>query len=58
MQTKQISHTFLQRFIDSLDIGDFHQTDGHSDVTRIVAVLKTMIADLNLKVPLLKENII
>ena len=58
MQTKSISHTSHQRFIASLDIGDLHQTDGHSDVTRTVTALITMIIDLNLKVPSLKENMI
>ena len=45
MQTKSISHTWLQRFIDSLDIGDLDQTDGHSGVTKTVTALLTVTAD-------------
>ena len=49
---------FPPRFIDSLDIGNFHQIDGHSGVTITVTALITMIVDLNLKIPSLKRNMI
>ena len=58
MQVKWLSHTSLQRFINSLDIGNLHQIDGHSGVTITVTALITMIVDLNLKIPSLKRNMI
>ena len=45
MQTKSISHSSLQRFIDSLDVGDLDQIDGHSGVTKTVTALITTIVD-------------
>ena len=56
MQTKSVSRTSLQRFIDSHDIGSLHQIDGHSDVTRTVTSLLIIIFDLILNVAKLKEN--
>ena len=56
MQTKSVSRTSLQRFIDSHDIGSLQQIDGHSDVTRTVTSLLIIIFDLILNVAKLKEN--
>ena len=41
-----------------LDIGEIHQIEGYSGVTRTVTALITMIADINLKVKQQKENLI
>ena len=58
VKIKSISHNSLDLFVKSLDIGQLHQIDGYSGITRTVTALATMIVDLNSKVLALKNNLL
>ena len=55
---KPISNMTVDAFVKSLDIGQLHQIEGHSGVSRTVTALVTMIVDLNLKVPSLNKSLL
>ena len=58
LKNTNISHSSLDKFVKSLDIGQVHQIPGYAGVTRTVTALITMIVDVNLKISKMKENLI
>ena len=44
-----VSNANIEKFVESLDIGEIHQIPGYNGVSRTVTASVTMIADLNLK---------
>ncbi|XP_066914986.1 uncharacterized protein [Clytia hemisphaerica] len=57
LNTKSISHQSVDKFVKGLNIGELHQIEGYSGVTRTLTALTTMIVDLNLKVNSRRENL-
>ena len=57
-QIRVVLHNSLDKFVKDIDIGQIHQIPGYAGVTRTVTALVTMIADLHLRAPLLKDQLI
>ena len=55
---KPMSNSAVESFIKTLDIGQLHQIEGYSGVSRTVTALVTMIVDLNLIVPSINKSLI
>ena len=54
---KTISTYKITKFIESLDIGDINTTPGHCGASRSVTALTTMIIDLNIRIPELRNKL-
>lgn len=55
---KPVGNASVDCFVKNLDVGQLHQIQGYSGVSRTVTALVTMIVELNLKVPSLNKNLI
>ena len=58
LREKPISHHSLQKFVNSLDIGEIHTIPGFRGAYRSVTALTTMIIDLHLKSPSLRKKLL
>ena len=56
-QPKQLPHSRLQTFAQSLDIGDTYNIPGYIGVTRPLTSLVVMMLDLNLRLPHLRAQL-
>ena len=55
---KSVSHDVVRNFVDKLDIGEIHSLPGYCGAFRSVTALTTMIIDLHLKTPRLREKLV
>ena len=57
-QARQISHSRIEAFAQSLNIGDVYNIPGHVGCARPLTSLVIMMIDLSLRLPYLRDKLL